>query len=111
MGDGLCAAFVTAPNAVAAALAAQRALGAEAWGTAGPLRVRMALHTGAVEVQNGDYIGAALNRIARLLAAGHGGQVLVSQATSELVRDALPDGASLRNLGEYHLRDLVQPER
>ena len=110
-GDGLCAAFAAAPDAVAAALAAQRALHAEDWGSAGPLRVRMALYTGAVEVYAGDYVGACLNRMARLLAAGHGGQVLVSLPTEELVRDALPAGAGLRELGEHRLRDLVQPER
>jgi predicted ATPase/class 3 adenylate cyclase len=110
-GDGLCAAFATAPAAVAAALAAQRALHAEAWGEAGPLRARMALHTGAAEVVGDDYAGACLNRVARLLSAGHGGQTLLSLATEELARDALPPGASLRDLGEHRLRDLVQPER
>ena len=78
---------------------------------AGALRVRMALHTGAVEVQDGDYVGSALNRLARLLAAGYGGQVLLSQTTADLVRGALPAGAGLRELGEHRLRDLVEPER
>ena len=111
VGDGLCAAFATAPEAVAAALEGQRALVAEDWGETGPLRVRMALHTGAVDVQGGDYVGTCLNRLGRLLAAGHGGQVLLSQATADLVRGALPDGASLRDLGEQRLRDLEQAER
>ncbi len=110
-GDGLCAAFATAPDAVAAALAGQQAVQAEAWGEVGPLRVRMALHTGAVEVCDGDYVGACLNRVARLLAAGHGGQVLLSGAVQELVRNQLPPGAGLRELGEHRLRDLVEPER
>ena len=90
VGDGLCAAFATAPDAVAAALAAQQALARRAWGEIGPLRVRMALHTGAAEVQDGDYFGACLNRLGRLLAAGHGGQVLLSQATADLARARCP---------------------
>jgi len=110
VGDGICAAFPTAPDAVAAALAAQLALRAEPWGETGPLQARMALHTGAVEVQGGDYVGPCLNRLARLLSLGHGGQVLLSQATSELVRDALPNGVTLRDLGEQRLRDLTRPE-
>jgi predicted ATPase/DNA-binding CsgD family transcriptional regulator len=108
-GDGLCAAFITAPEAITTALAAQQALQGAAWG-ATPLRVRMALHTGAVEVRAGDYVGATLNRLARLLAAAHGGQVLLSSAVHELVRDQVPPTAGLRDLGEHRLRDLVQPE-
>ena len=93
------------PDAVAAALAAQRPLHAEPWGEVRrPLRVRMALHTGAAEVRDGDYFGPPLNRVARLLAAGHGGQMLLSQATAELVRDDLPAGAALRDLGEHRLQ-------
>jgi predicted ATPase/class 3 adenylate cyclase len=76
-----------------------------------PLRVRMALHAGAVEHREGDYFGAPLNRVARLLAAGHGGQVLLSQATCDLVRQALPSGVSLRDLGAHRLKDLRQPEQ
>ena len=110
VGDGLCAAFATAPEAVAAALAGQRALLAEDWGVLGPLGARMALHTGAVELQDSDYVGACLNRLGRLLAAGHGGQVLLSEVTAGLVRGALPEGASLRDLGEQRLRDLGQAE-
>ncbi len=110
VGDGLCAAFAVAPQAVAAALAAQQALLAEPWEETGLLRVRMALHTGAAAVQGGDYVGACLNRLGRLLAAGHGGQALLSQATAELVREALPEGAGLRDLGEQRLRDLERAE-
>ena len=77
----------------------------------GPLRVRMALHTAAATPQDGDYLAPGLNRLARLLAAGHGGQVLLSLATQDLARDALPAGASLRDLGEHPLRDLYRPER
>ncbi|HEX9438485.1 MAG TPA: tetratricopeptide repeat protein, partial [Roseiflexaceae bacterium] len=72
---------------------------------------RMALHTGAVEVRDGDYFGAPLNRVARLLAAGHGGQTLLSAAAWELVRDQLPPDVELRDLGEHRLRDLTRPER
>ena len=112
VGDAVQAAFPTAPDAVAAALDAQRALVQEAWPEGvGPLRVRMALHTAAATPQNGDYLAPGLNRLARLLAAGHGGQVLLSLATQDLARDALPPGASLRDLGEHPLRDLYRPER
>ena len=84
----------------------------EAWPeSVGPLRVRMALHTAAAKPQDGDYLAPGLNRLARLLAAGHGGQVLLSLATQELARDTLPAGASLRDLGEHPLRDLYRPER
>src|SRR5262245_2086349 len=112
VGDAVQAAFPTAPEALAAALAAQRALTVEPWsGLAQPLRVRMALHTAAAQPRDGDYLAPGLNRLARLLAAGHGGQVLVSLATQELARDALPAGTSLRDLGEHPLRDLYRPER
>jgi LuxR family maltose regulon positive regulatory protein len=120
IGDAVCAAFARAPAALAAALAAQRALRAEPWAAAGlandhpqapPLRVRMALHTGAVEAEERDYHGPPLNRAARLLAAGHGGQILLSNATAELVSDALPPSVTLRDLGEQPLKDLSRPER
>src|SRR5215213_2535117 len=75
MGDAFCAAFSTAPEALGAAADAQRALHGEAWGETGPLRVRMALHTGAAEFRDSDYFGPPLNRVARLLIAAHGGQV------------------------------------
>ena len=111
LGDAFCAAFRTGPDALAAALAAQQALRAEPWGEIGPLRVRMALQTGAAERRDDDYFGPPLNRVARLLAAGHGGQVLLALPTAELVRDGLPAGADLRDLGEHRLKDLVRPER
>src|SRR5262245_54122968 len=110
VGDGFCAAFPTAAAAAAAAAAAQRAQAAEGWGEIGRLPVRIALHTGVADLREGDYFGLALNRVARLLAAAHGGQVLLSEATAGLVRDALPEGATLRDLGEHRLRDLVRPE-
>ncbi|HZQ36688.1 MAG TPA: adenylate/guanylate cyclase domain-containing protein [Dehalococcoidia bacterium] len=109
-GDSLFCVFVRASDAVAAALAGQRALLAEASGAIGPLRVRMGLHTGEADLRAGDYYGSAVNRCARLRAAGHGGQILLSEATARLVRGVLPDGASLRELGEHRLRDLNEPE-
>jgi predicted ATPase/class 3 adenylate cyclase len=111
VGDQFCAAFTAAPEALAAALTAQRALHAEPWPGTGPLRVRMALHTGTAEAREGDYLGPPLNRIARLLEAGHGGQILLSLATQELVRDHLPEESGLRDLEEHRLKDLTRPER
>jgi predicted ATPase/class 3 adenylate cyclase len=112
IGDAIQVSFPTAPSAVSAALKAQQVLQAEVWPLPGPLRVRMALHTAAVEPDPaGDYRSPALNRLGRLLAAGHGGQVLISRATVELSRDYLPAHASLRDLGEHQLKDLLQPER
>lgn len=111
VGDAVQAAFSTAPDAIAAALAAQRALLETEWGESGPLRVRMALHAGMAEPIEGDYLAPALNRLARLLAAGHGGQVLLTQVVQHLVRGAMPQDSALRDLGEHRLRDLPAPER
>jgi class 3 adenylate cyclase len=111
VGDAFHAVFVSAPSALAAALDAQRALFAEPWGAIGALRVRMALHTSVVEPRDDDYFGPALNRVARLLDMGNGGQTLLSRAMQEGVRDQLSTGMALRDLGEHHLRDLLEPER
>jgi predicted ATPase/class 3 adenylate cyclase len=110
VGDAFYVAFSSAPEAVEAALDAQRSLFSEKWEQTGPLRVRMALRTGTAEERGGDYFGPPLNRVARLLSAGHGGQVLLSLSTQELVRDQLPLGAELRDLGERSLKDLSGPE-
>ena len=110
IGDAFQAAFQTAPDALHAALAAQRALAATKWGPIGPLRVRMALHTGVVEERSDDYVGPMLNRVARLLSTGYGGQILLTATTRELVRDTLPPDVNLRDLGEHRLKDLVRPE-
>ncbi len=111
IGDAFQAAFQTAPAALAAAIAAQRALATEPWPEAtGPLRVRMALHTGVAEERADDYVGPPLYRVHRLLSAGHGGQILLTATTYELVRDTLPGEASLRDLGEHRLKDLIRPE-
>jgi predicted ATPase/class 3 adenylate cyclase len=111
IGVAFQAAFATASQALAAAAATQRALNAEQWGTGGPVRVRMALHTGVTDERGGEYVGPLLNRVARVLAAGHPGQVLLTEATQALARDGLPPGMDLRDLGEHRLRDLVRPER
>lgn len=108
--DQFCAAFAAAPDALAAALAAQQALQAEPWPPTGLLRVRIALHTGTSQEREGDYFGAPLNRVIRLLETAHGGQVLLWLATQELVRDHLPEGVTLRDLGEHRLKDLARPE-
>jgi predicted ATPase len=106
-GDGLAAAFQAASAAVAAALAAQDLLEREEWPMSRPLRVRMGLHTGEAQWRDADYFGPALNRAARLMAAGGGGQVLCSAATAGLVEGQV----SLVDLGEHRLRDLDGPGR
>ena len=78
VGDAFCAAFPTAPDALGASLETQRRLLSSEWEETGPLRVRMALHTGVAEERDGDYFGPPVNRVARLLSAAHGGQVLLS---------------------------------
>ena len=113
IGDAFCAAFRDSSHALDAALSIQRALRSETWGEewgVDGLRVRVALHTGPVQERDGDYFGPAVNRVARLLAAGHGGQILLSQATQDLVREALPDAVALRDMGERRLKDLTKPE-
>jgi LuxR family maltose regulon positive regulatory protein len=111
VGDGVHAVFARAGDALQAALAAQAALQAEPWGATGPLRVRVALHTGVAEERDGDYFGTALNRVARILALGHGGQILLSHATHDLAADDLPAQATLQDLGEHHLKGLGRPEQ
>lgn len=110
-GDGVIAAFALAEDALAAALDAQRALVSAPWGETGPLQVRMAIHSGAAAPEAGDYFGPTLNRTARLLATGHGGQILLSLATAELLRDQLPASVQLRDLGGHRLKDLTRPEQ
>jgi predicted ATPase/class 3 adenylate cyclase len=111
VGDACCAAFSTTPEALEAAVAAQRTIFSEPWEEGFRLRVRMALHSGEAEERGGDYFGPVVNRVARLLSAGHGGQTLLSLATQELVRDDLPEGTDLRDLGERRLKDLFRSER
>lgn len=110
-GDSIVAVFTRPSAAVAAALDAQRRLGAEPWATASPLEVRMALHTGeATRRGAGNYVGAAIIRTARLRAIAHGGQVLVSSATRDLVVDELSADTELLDLGSHRLKDLARPE-
>ncbi|HUP00274.1 MAG TPA: tetratricopeptide repeat protein [Gemmatimonadota bacterium] len=110
-GDGLFTAFAAAPPAVAAALAAQRALGSTEWPVPEPVRVRMAIHSGSAETRGGDYFGPPVNRVARILSAGHGGQILLSQSVERLASRQFPEGAALRDLGLRSLKDLTEPER
>ncbi len=111
IGDAFCAAFPTAAQALEAALTAQLALAVEPWETETPLLVRMALHTGDAEERGGDYFGQALNRVARLMATGHGGQTLLSSAACEAVQDTLLPSVSLLDLGRRRLKDLGRPEQ
>ena len=110
VGDAFCAVFPTATGALGAALESQRALLAQDWGGIGPLRVRMALHAGTANERRGDYFGPSLNRVARLVAAAHGGQVLLSVSVRGLLGDRLPERVELRDLGERRLKDLFRPE-
>jgi class 3 adenylate cyclase len=136
LGDGFCAVFASPAPAAQAALATQLALNGGVmghWGGAAmgatdaefpesrhpvapsphrprALRVRVALHTGQAELRDGDYFGPTVNRVARLLDAGHGGQILLSRAAREALGDTLPAGTGLKALGAHRLRDLQDPE-
>jgi hypothetical protein len=110
-GDGICAVFGSAPDAVSAAAFAQRSLTAEGWGDVGRLRVRMAVHAGDAERRgDNDRSGPALNRTARLLAIAYGGQVLISSSAYELASDALDRDLSVADLGVHSLRGLARAE-
>jgi predicted ATPase/class 3 adenylate cyclase len=110
-GDGMLAVFDDPIEAAGAALAAQRALRDATWGETGPLRVRMAFHAGAAETRDGDYFGPALNRVARILSIGHGGQVICSAVAADLARDRLGASVELVDLGSHRLRDIDRPEQ
>jgi len=110
-GDSFFAVFPSALAAVEAAGACQLRLGTDDWPEGAVPRVRMGLHTGEAHVQDGDYIDhAPINRCARVKAAAHGGQVLITKATHDLVRGRLGGGFGLMRLGEFRLRDLAEPE-
>ena len=109
-GDAFFVAFGRAADAVTAAAAAQRALAAHRWPDDAEPRVRMGLHTGEPTSSGGGYVGLDVHRGARICAAGHGGQVLLSDAVRALAGRALPEGVGLRDLGEHRLKDLQQPE-
>jgi predicted ATPase/class 3 adenylate cyclase len=110
-GDSFFVAFPSPVGAVRAAVAAQRGLATHDWPPGWPVRVRMGLHTGEGVLGGDNYVGLDVNRAARIAAAGHGGQVIVSDATRGLVAHALPEGASFRDLGAHRLKDIAQPER
>jgi len=109
-GDSVLAAFTKASDAVAGAVAMQRELAAHEWPEGADMHIRVAIHSGEAEVRDGHYYGPAVYRCARLLATGHGDQVLLTQATRDLAIDALPEGVGLRDLGAHRLRDLERPE-
>ena len=110
-GDAFFVAFTRARDAVAAAVAGQRAFAAESWPDGVSVCVRMGIHTGEPLVGGERYVGMGVNRGARICAAGHGGQVLLSNTTRELVEDELPDDVRLVDLGDHELKDLKRPER
>jgi predicted ATPase/class 3 adenylate cyclase len=111
-GDSFFVVFPSAPAAIRAAAAAQRALAAEPWpAQAGEVRVRMGLHTGEGILGGDNYVGLDVHRAARIGGAAHGGQVLLSDTTRALVSGSVPDSLQLRDLGEYRLKDLDRPER
>lgn len=110
VGDEFCSAFSSPNRALAAALHIQMVLNAEEWGDVAPFRVRMALHTGNADERDGDYFGPPLNRCARLLSIGHGGQILTSATTAQLLLADLPVDVRLDDLGAHELKDLDRPE-
>jgi predicted ATPase/class 3 adenylate cyclase len=110
-GDAFFAVFASAAQAVAAAVEAQRSLASHPWPPEGTVRVRMGLHTGEARLGGDDYVGLDVHRAARIASAGHGGQVLISDATGVLVTQELPDGVALRDVGTHRLKDLSARER
>src|SRR6266566_5905139 len=110
-GDSIFAVFRHVRDAVSAALISECALAVEHWSTTTPLRVRMAIHTGQIELRDGDYYGPTVNRCARLRAMATGGQVLLSGVAAQLTQRQLPGGASLKDLGTHSLKDLAALER
>ncbi|HEY3523826.1 MAG TPA: adenylate/guanylate cyclase domain-containing protein [Candidatus Limnocylindrales bacterium] len=110
-GDSFFVVFAAAGDAVAAAVAAQRELAAEAWPSDAVVRVRMGLHAGVGESGGDDYVGLDVNRAARVAAVAHGGQIVLSDTARALAEAELEDGISVRDLGPHHLKDLDRPER
>ena len=109
-GDSWFAVFVTAGDAVAAAVDVQRGLAGHEFAADAEVRVRIGLHTGQAVLGGRNYVGLDLHRAARIGAAGHGGQTLLSEPTAALVDRALPQGVELRDLGKHRLKDLAEPE-
>ena len=110
-GDSFFVVFTSAPQAIAAAVEAQRGLAAEPWPSETPIRIRIGMHTGEGVLSGGSYVGLDVHRAARIAAAGNGGQVLLSESTRALAEGSLPDGVTLREMGEHRLKDLSRPER
>ncbi len=110
-GDSFFAVFQTPAQAVRAAVSAQRAIHDHDWPDGVELAVRMGIHTGEGTLGGDDYLGLDVNRAARIGAAGHGGQILVSGPARALVEHSLPEGVELRDLGSHRLKDLAHPER
>jgi predicted ATPase/serine/threonine protein kinase/DNA-binding CsgD family transcriptional regulator len=110
-GDAFFISFARATDSVSAAVEAQRALASHSWPEGVAVRVRMGIHTGEPTLTSEGYVGLDVHRAARIMSAGHGGQVLLSQTTSHLVEQDLPDDVMLRDLGEYRLKDLGRPKR
>src|SRR6266571_2539840 len=108
-GDAFFVVFARATDAVSAAVAAQRALASHPWPKGVAVHVRVGLHTGEPQQTADGYVGLDVHRAARIMSAGHGGQVLLSQATRELVEHTLPGGVALRDIGEHRLKDLQRP--
>jgi predicted ATPase/class 3 adenylate cyclase len=109
-GDAFFAVFTSAVDAIAACADAQRGLANQEWPANGPVRVRMGLHTGEGRLGGEDYVGPDVHRAARIAAAGHGGQVLVSETTRSLAVQKLPDALTLRDLGAHRLKDFDEPQ-
>ena len=110
-GDAFFAVFSSPRACVAAVLAMQQALEAHSWPGGERVRVRMGIHCGEAAQTAAGLVGLEVHRAARVAAVGHGGQVLVSEAAAVLVRDGLPEGAALADLGSHRLKDLGRPER
>ncbi len=111
VGDAFLSVFARPEDAVVAMLAAQQGLAAEDFSAIDGLRVRAAMHTGTADEREGDFFGPAVNKVARLLAIGHGGQILLTSDTTGLVDHILPADVTLRDLGAYHLKDFTEPQR
>src|SRR5262249_48949329 len=106
VGDALCVSFATPGQAVQAAIKSQKGLLTAEWEVIGKISVRMGVHTGTAEFRDGDYFGGTLNRVARIEAAAHGQQILISQITCDLLRDEDISGVEFKSLGEHRLRNL-----
>jgi class 3 adenylate cyclase len=110
IGDAFQAAFAYPDHAIQAALEIQRGLCAATWGATGALRVRIGLHTGPAELQGSEYVSHTLNRVARVMSAAHGGQILLTSAVVELIHGNHSGDISLRDMGQHYLKGMTQLE-